>query len=193
MTFVAGLNGRSYSQQIYLRAQLNGVGVNNGDYIYGLAVNVTSIGNSNAANVPVDIYVKNATRTTWTQLPGTNTCYGWEPHAAADLVFSGNVNFNQAGWVWIPFDCPFVYNGSDSIVISVYNKTTKNLQGTTPTLDFQFTYSPSGTYRIRLANTSVSATLNPVFPASSDPCLATTTLAQTQVPNIKFRKASPAP
>ncbi|MBO7114530.1 MAG: hypothetical protein J6V95_05095 [Bacteroidaceae bacterium] len=51
----------------------------------------------------------------------------WMSVTSSDLCFSGSVTFTADEWTTITLDNPFVFDGSSSIVIAVYDKTKENL------------------------------------------------------------------
>lgn len=65
----------------------------------------------------LDIYLAHTTKSSF----GSKT--DWINVTAADLVYSGNVAFNQNEWTTIELTTPFAYNGSDNVVFVVDDNT----------------------------------------------------------------------
>ena len=102
----------SYSQQIFTAAELGPI---NGaincisfQYIYGTPQDKNIV-----------VYMGNTTKSSFSD-------GDWVPANQMFQVFSGTVNFTNAGpdnWVNIPFDIPFEYDGTSNIVVAVLNNT----------------------------------------------------------------------
>jgi hypothetical protein len=96
----------SLSQQIYTAEEIG-----MGGLINSISFNYAR-GTSATRNL--SIYMKH---TTMTSMTSGNT---WEPVAASDLVFAGNVTYpSETGWFTITLDAPFTYNGTDNLMVCV--------------------------------------------------------------------------
>ena len=103
----------SYTQQIFTAAELDSL---DGtipciafQYIY-----------TSPQDKDIVVYMGNTDKTQF------NSGTDWVPIADMQQVFSGTINFNNAGydnWVNIPLDAPFEYDGSSNIVVAVLNNT----------------------------------------------------------------------
>ena len=104
--------GYNYSQQIYTAAE---IGV--GGTITGIQFYYSSGGTTNATSW--DVYIGHTTQTSFSG----NT--SWIPLASMTNVFNGEVTYPAAGnWMTITLDTPFVYNGTDNLVVAVDENTT---------------------------------------------------------------------
>ncbi|MBO4588049.1 MAG: fibronectin type III domain-containing protein [Bacteroidales bacterium] len=147
----------SYSQMLYPAADLERM-----DTIFGIELNLS------AANTTVytwDIYIANTTRTS------VSTSSYMPSSQLTRVVQNRQITFNQ-GWTVIPFDTPFVYDGSSNILIAVDNNTGDYSSGNT-FLHHSSTGS-SSCYWYR-DNTDIT----PSSPAGSSSTIST-------VPNIRF-------
>jgi len=95
------------SQQIYTAAEIG-----MGGTINAISFDVAS----GSATRLLNVYMKHVTRSTFT---GTSN---WESMSDDDMVYSGNVSW-AAGWVTITLDSPFEYNGTDNLLLCVYDNT----------------------------------------------------------------------
>jgi hypothetical protein len=113
----------SYTQQIFTAAEL---GTINGaincisfQYIYNTAQDKNIV-----------VYMGNTNKSSFSN--GTD----WISPNQMFQVFSGTVNFTNAGpdgWVNIPFDVPFEYDGTSNIVVAVLNNTGTYVTSSNPT------------------------------------------------------------
>ncbi len=99
----------SYVQELYLASEIGTAGDINSisfHYIYSTA----------QTKSPVTIYLGTTSQSTLTT---------WVPVANMQQVFSGSINFTNAGdgWVNIPFTTPFNYDGTQNLVVAVLNNT----------------------------------------------------------------------
>ena len=111
----------SYTQQIYLASE---IAAPNGGQIPSISFEVnTPKDNPRTLN----IYLMH---TTEVSLPTSSlTSSSWLPITNAQLVFSGVVNFTEAGWHEIPFTTPFDYNGTSNLLVVVDDNTGDYLSG----------------------------------------------------------------
>lgn len=93
------------SQQIYTAAEIGKTGP-----IKAISFDVSS----GSATRVLDVYMKHVTRSSFS---GTSN---WESMSTADLVYSGNVTW-ASGWVTINLTTPFEYNGTDNLLVCVYD------------------------------------------------------------------------
>ncbi|SHE50819.1 Por secretion system C-terminal sorting domain-containing protein [Chryseobacterium arachidis] len=100
--------GYTYSQQIFLKSELNAVAAGN---ITGVKFNLgatSSIANSTTWKV----YIGQTAKTTF------SSTSDWIPLASLTQVFDGEV-VNNNGEVTVTFSAPFAYNNTDNLVIAV--------------------------------------------------------------------------
>ncbi len=100
------LTSYSYTQQIYLSSEIGSPG-----NITSLAFNCASV--SSPVSLPIDIYLGHTTRNT---IGSVNNAI---PSSDLTLVYSGTYTFSSAGWNEITLNSPFLYNGTDNLVIAV--------------------------------------------------------------------------
>lgn len=100
----------SLTQQIYTAAELG----NTPGYILSMDFFKAA---STAMEKNLNIYIVSTTKSEFT----SNT--DWIPVTAADLVYSGTVNFANNDWTTITFDSPFNYDGTSNLAIVVDNNT----------------------------------------------------------------------
>src|SRR5690606_9932780 len=93
-------------QYVYLASELTAAGAGAGN-ISSFGFNITSIGSPVPGNLNIKIGTTSATTITALQTTGMTTVYS----SAAPTI--------TAGWNIFPFLAPFVWNGSDNIVIEV--------------------------------------------------------------------------
>ena len=113
----------SYSQQIFTAAEL---GTING------SINCISFQyiHNTAQDKNIVVYMGNTDKVSF------NGGNDWIPTNQMFQVFSGTVNFTNAGpdgWVNIPFDVPFEYDGTSNIVVAVLNNTGSYVTSSDPT------------------------------------------------------------
>ena len=113
----------SYSQQIFTAAEL---GTING------SINCISFQyiHNTAQDKNIVVYMGNTDKVSF------NGGNDWIPTNQMFQVFSGTVNFTNAGpdgWVNIPFDVPFEYDGISNIVVAVLNNTGSYVTSSDPT------------------------------------------------------------
>ena len=58
-----------------------------------------------------DLYMKSTTKSTF------SSTTDWEPVYNINKVFSGSVTLAANAWTWIPFDTPFIHDGTSNIVL----------------------------------------------------------------------------
>ncbi|MBX2932489.1 MAG: hypothetical protein KF781_11150, partial [Chitinophagaceae bacterium] len=108
--------GYNYSQQIYLASELNTALGSGNIYITKLRFKQLSVGNPNTYN-NWHVYLGNTTK----QEFASNT--DWVDISELSQVFSGIVTFAANTWVEITFNTPFIWNGTDNIVVAVDENT----------------------------------------------------------------------
>lgn len=97
----------SVTQQIYTAAEIG----------YNGTINAISFDlASGSATRSLNVYMKHVTRSTFS---GTSD---WESMSDDDMVYSGSVTW-AAGWTTITLATPFEYNGTDNLLVCVYDQT----------------------------------------------------------------------
>lgn len=99
--------GYSYTQSIYLSSEINSSGTITGLQWYFSGT--TLLPNSQ----DITIYLGHTTKTAFSS--GSD----WEPIGSLTSVYTGTIPVSGTGWVSITFDTPFVYNGTDNLVVAV--------------------------------------------------------------------------
>ena len=98
----------SISQQIYLASEI------------GRSGTIRSISfkyNNTATTRTIQVYLKHTPKTSF-----SNTT-DWVSLASSDLVYSGSVAFANGTWTTINLTTPFVYNGTDNLLVCVDDDT----------------------------------------------------------------------
>ncbi len=111
---ISTLNGYTYSQQIYTKAQINGAGFNDRGVIEKILFNYAS-GDATLTYYSSnwDIYIGHTTKT------GFTSTSDWVPLAAMTKVYSGTVDPTATGWLTVVLTTPFVYNNANNLVIAI--------------------------------------------------------------------------
>lgn len=155
----------NYSQSIYLASEINASG------------NITSIQwyYSGTSDLPksqeLTIYMGYTTKESF------SNSYDWEPISNLTQVFLGSISTNASpGWVSIPLDTPFLYNGTGNLVIA----TDENLAGSDSGVNKFWNTEVAGNRSIGFY--SNSANPNP----SSPPTAGSTSFMVSYVPSIVF-------
>ena len=156
----------SYTQSIYLNSEINATGT------------ITSLqwyfeGNSPLLNnQDLVIYLGTTTKTNFT------SSTDWVPYANLTQVYAGVITTDSApGWKTITFTTPFVYNGTDNLVVGV----DENTAGSYGVI-FKFrSFQTSDTRSISYANTSTNP--NPATPPTTG---ASNFTSYSYLPNIIF-------
>ncbi|MCS3530627.1 GEVED domain-containing protein [Chryseobacterium sp. JUb7] len=105
--------GYSYSQQIYTAAEV-GAAVGPNNYITKIKFYVDSPASTQANYNQWVVYMGNTTQANYA------TTTSWVPSTTLTQVYSGTMPTMTAGtWVEIPLTTPFIWNGTDNIVIAV--------------------------------------------------------------------------
>jgi hypothetical protein len=97
-------SGYGLSQQIYTASEIGQSGTIYGIAFYNISPDV---------NRDLDVYLVHTNKTAF----ANDT--DWTAVTAGDLVFSGNVTFMQDQWGLIELSTPFVYNGTDNLLVVV--------------------------------------------------------------------------
>jgi len=106
----------NYSQQIYLASELSAaLGVGN-TYITKIRFKQLSVGNPNNYN-NWTVYLGNTNKNEF-----INTS-DWVTISELSQVFSGTLSFSANSWVEISLTTPFVWNGTDNLVVAVDENT----------------------------------------------------------------------
>ena len=172
----------SYTQQIYTAAELGTItgAINciSFQYIY-----------TTAQTKNIVVYIGNTTKSSFS---GND----WIPVGQMFQVFSGTVNFTNAGpdnWVNIPFDIPFEYDGTSNIVVAVLNNTGSYVTSSNPTFNVHsasskslYLYNDSSPYNVNsLASGTVGSDRNNMRFLVGDPvvCPMPTWLTVSNVTN----------
>lgn len=169
-------SGYSYTQSIYLASEINASGT------------ITSIqwyytGNEALTNSKnLIIYMGTTSKTAFA------SSTDWEPEANMTMVFNSLIVTNSTpGWKTITLDNPFVYNGTDNLIIAV----DENTAGSDTNGANRFWNSAvSGTRSIGFYNNAINP--NP----SSPPVTGNISFSASFVPNIIFdgiTQACPTP
>ncbi|MBP1673575.1 MAG: C-terminal target protein [Bacteroidetes bacterium] len=133
----------SYSQQIYTNTEIT-----QGGAICGISFRTTS---NNTFSRNIKIYLGHTTQSTFSS--GNN----WIPGSSLTQVFSGNVPLINNNWVYIPFDVPFIYNGTQNLVIAVDD----NTQIIEASSSFQYSSASNKTLYFNSSTTNPSITTPP--------------------------------
>jgi len=153
----------SYSQSIYPATALCGAGT------------ITEIGweyNGGAAATSTEPIVIYLAATTKTSFSGTSD---WVPLASLTQVYSGSITFTPtAGWYSFTLTTPFVYNGTDNLLVAVDRNTGAYPTGTTS--DF-YCYLGSAGSSIYHHDDYVNC----------DPASPSTGILSSYLPNLRFR------
>lgn len=150
--------GYSYSQTYYLASEIGSPGNVNAIYYYW---NGTA---ANPASNSWTVYMKNSPNTVFS----SNTA--WE--TGLTQVFTGTVNCPASpGWVSIPLDTPFLYDGISSLVIGVY----ENAPGWDNPYGYFFNTPVTGTRAMIYYNDSTNP--DPLAPPQAN-------MTGTTIPNL---------
>lgn len=97
----------SYAQSIYLSSEILATGTITAlQYYYAGPYDLTG-------SQDLTVYIGHTTKTTFTSTSD------WEPLANLTEVYSGGLVANGAGWVSFELETPFLYNGTDNLIIAV--------------------------------------------------------------------------
>ena len=100
------------SEQIYTASEIGRAGEINSLAFYN---------NESAVTRNIDFYLVRTNKNSFSDN------YDWITVTAADLLFSGNLDFSAGGWTVINFPAPFVYNGTDNLLVVVNDKTNSSV------------------------------------------------------------------
>ena len=103
-------NKYSLTEEIYTKAELG----SEAKMINSIGFYATQVTSSASRNV--DVYMMQVSATSF-------TANGWLSVTAADRVFSGTVNFSPGGWINIPLNEPFEYDGVNNVAVIVDDNT----------------------------------------------------------------------
>lgn len=115
----------SYSQQIFTSTEIT-----QGGSICGISLRTTS---TNTFSRTLKIYLGHTTKTTFTSTSD------WIPGNTLTQVFSGSVEFVSNNWILITFNIPFIYNGTQNLVLAIDDNTQIDNLST----NFQYTAAAS--------------------------------------------------
>jgi hypothetical protein len=104
----------SYTQSIYYASEINAAGTITGLQWYFSGDSGSTLTNSQN----ITIYLGHTTQDSFISVPPT-----FVPISGLTAVYTGGVSVNGPGWVSIVFNTPFVYNGTDNLVIAVDENT----------------------------------------------------------------------
>ena len=104
-------NYYTYVQELYTADELSSEGLTAGGIIQSLSFQYSG---SSKSKDPITIWLAHTTRTSMT----TNA--GFIPTSEMQQVFYGEVNMSE-GWINIPLDRSFVWDGSSNVVVAVLN------------------------------------------------------------------------
>lgn len=115
----------SYTQQIYTAAEIG----NRGNLIECIAFQYV---NSMSQAKPIKVYMGNTQLTSFAQLTDMISVNDMA------LVFDGTITFAPSidGWVNIPLQTPFVWDGSSNVVVAVVNNSGNYPSGEMPTFKY---------------------------------------------------------
>ena len=106
----------SLSEQIYTVAEI------------GRSCTISAVSfqvkNTKSTTRNIDLYMKHTDKTAFS----SNT--DWVSLAESDKVYSGNLTFSASGWTTIVLSTPFVYNGTDNLIIGMGDNTGSNVSST---------------------------------------------------------------
>ncbi|MCR4680269.1 MAG: fibronectin type III domain-containing protein [Bacteroidales bacterium] len=114
----------SYTQQLYTAEEIGQPGL-----ITSISFDYTG---TNALSRSIVVYMKNVGRSSFASASDI------EPVAASDQVYSGTMSASGASWVTINLAEPFVYNGSDNLMIAIDDNT-----GSWSSRNFSYTAAPN--------------------------------------------------
>ena len=139
----------SLTEQIYTASEIGEAGT-----ITAIAFKVS---NSKSTTRTVDLYMKHTTKTAFTSKTG------WETLSSSDKVFSGSVTFNASGWTVITLSTPFVYNGTNNLIVGMDDNTGSYVSSSSNSPQF-YVYSTSANRALRIYSDNTN--YNPASPTS---------------------------
>jgi len=151
----------SYTQQIYTAAEIT-----QGGSVCGISFRVSS---SDEFSRTVIVYLGHTNKSTF------SSTSDWESNSSLTQVFSGSVAIIDNNWVYINFDIPFIYNGTQNLIVAVDDNSQIKETSTT----FRYT---SATNRVLYYNSSL------VNPSIQSPPNGTRSNNRN---NIRFHFCSP--
>lgn len=142
-------NVYSYSQSIYLAAEINASG--NITELQWYFSGTTLLPNSQ----DLTIYLGHSTKAEFTSTSD------WETLANLTQVYTGGIDVSAGeGWTTITFDTPFVYNGSDNLIVAVDENMADSDANTDDFHNTSVASARSMTYRSFSINPDPAAPLN---------------------------------
>lgn len=157
----------SYSQSLYMASDLVAGGATGVGMISKVRYYMNS-GSNNANSNNLTVYLGNTNKTTF------STTTDWVPASAMTNCFSGVVTYAANSWVEITLTTPFLWNGTDNLVVGV----DENAAGTGGNAFWRYSDLGGANQRTIFYN---NATTNP-DPASPP----TATSRGSWTPNIQF-------
>ncbi|MCR5013951.1 MAG: choice-of-anchor J domain-containing protein [Bacteroidales bacterium] len=139
----------SLTEQIYTPSEIGEAGT-----ITAIAFKVS---NSKSTTRNVDVYMKHTTKSAFTSRTG------WESLSSSNKVYSGNVTFSASGWTTITLDTPFVYDGTNNLVIGMDDNTGSYVSSSSNSPRF-YVYSTGANRAMRIYSDNTN--YNPASPTS---------------------------
>ncbi len=131
-------------------------------------------GGTTASSNDVKVYLGHTTKTVFASTTD------WLPLSDLTEVYSGSLNTPSAqGWVTIALPAPFIYNGTDNLVVAI----DENTSNSTASTDMFYNTLSADNRSIVLYNDQI----NP------DPAAPTTGVLKTYYPNVRFSYSTPLP
>ena len=132
----------SLTEQIYTASEIGGAGT-----ITAVSFKVS---NSKSTTRTVDLYMKHTTKTSFSSKTG------WETLSSSDKVYSGSVTFNASGWTTITLSTPFVYNGTNNLIIGMDDNTGSYVSSSNSPQFYVYSTGGNRALRIYSDNTNYS-------------------------------------
>ena len=139
----------SLTEQIFTAAEIGQSGT-----ITAISFKVS---NSKSTTRTLAVYMKHTTKTAFTSKKG------WESVSSSNLVYSGSVTFNASGWTTITLSTPFVYNGTNNLLLAVDDNTGSYVSSSSNSPQF-YVYSTGVNRALRVYSDNTN--YNPSSPSS---------------------------
>jgi len=139
----------SLTEQIFTAAEIGQSGT-----ITAISFKVS---NAKSATRTLAVYLKHTTKTAFTSKKG------WESVSSSNLVYSGSVTFNASGWTTITLSTPFVYNGTNNLLLAVDDNTGSYVSSSSDSPKF-YVYSTGANRALRIYSDNTN--YNPSSPSS---------------------------
>ena len=139
----------SLTEQIFTAAEIGQSGT-----ITAISFKVS---NSKSTTRTLAVYMKHTTKTAFTSKKG------WESVSSSNLVYSGSVTFNASGWTTITLSTPFVYNGTNNLLLAVDDNTGSYVSSSSNSPKF-YVYSTGANRALRIYSDNTN--YNPSSPSS---------------------------